>query len=1513
MLGLLDHLHALTALIRCMAGNDIDLYRLRVWLTVQLIQANPGLIPFDQGAYDDGIIAPAEEGERLAAELREAGERIAVVKSDYHDWEAPANRNAVRIGPFWSEDQTLVRFDVYRAIDADWNTIDRTVAPAGPQPILRLPAATIRSADGRSLAVASGTVWIAARLFSAAAPDGLVGLRVDGGEVLVPASVPDLPADGHWTLAADAEWAARFIPEQPAPAGPGDLGFRLPDALVLRHDGTVLIEGNASLVTDAGTFDLPPSGAPGAAADGIRIPLGSIGAELDTSQRPPAPLRLRGRHRLAGAAWLLPFGVPADIAGEARDGGALVLDLGDGAGRADIDGTTTALNWARGQLRLFASRRLCIVPKASGFGTMALTGWDGTGCRFAIAAGEKLVTLSWSPGGEMSILISGGSITTALDLPLAADGKPLDLPAPNTATLGLARVADGNWVTTLDGMVSDRAARQLPKRGYALANLYLCVRGPCRFLAGGHGAGLGAMDDGAAWLRFDGLSAEPTLPDPYANNWTGQPSGDEQPLPVDAMVRWSAALRPSVTTGFAQVPHWPAPAAPDAEPSRVDAAFQNRLRNAAHAAIEAGRGLKVIDLSSRAQQFGIEIDRRALFGASLEADSQLSLPTTNVRLFLLPQVQWEPVRNMKADNAGPVIRAASQGMPAFAGAVASGVVRALPEDVASHIVRAQHEGAHAAALFSLPFGLRAFADLGPDDAREGPCPASVHIHAPRFEGDLVAATQLRLEAQDRDRPGETPQGEARTMLGVMASVTPENDPKDVLPPEVRSALAARFANSVPLHRVDLSGYGLSCFSRWRFDPPPDQDFKGVTQVRFDAMIGRTAYEVIQLRSYLISAQCRVVRTIILDRTNCGVVERHDSGWTPLEDGNFARYIPYRTGLLRGFSHIRNITILKRALISYPAPDHPPGSPPPIWRWQAVVYDADAHLGEPGGETVVPIRGHMGYIPLAPVSKPNDPIPADKLTAPILGVLFDAIGGPMGGPANALLKLGGTLPFHVTGIQSDQAVKPGGGLDFVVSVTGTPTLPRVGQWNAVRIASDGLVAPVDPHRGLPVIRAPDGTPYRFSEAADAYSANAGRFGFLMDMDGGRLLFPAPQINPDAPGKMTTEPPELADAYALSQASGLLPPRARRLLGDTPAEFALSGASNWRLLTNDLSVQLQDTTLAGTSKWQMKRAFDAEPQGVNLLVDTAASALKIARSGRDSIDLDLPGLPQPLLSLVGSFASELGKGASSQKPDVRFGPALQQLREIVDALDNFTQMPLPFDIDVSAAPGPTPAFDVRLRLRLRLPGRENERIDIGVGKFSGKFEAVGQLRAALSGPASGRLLLSFEGDLQQGIIPPALFAGGYFRFAITIADAADPLVELAFATTASIGGDLIKGLIELEVTVRYGYTLVPQTLEPGVLLGLEARAKLLSGLVGLSFRTDVLARIRRLDASGALTDPRSPTVTIFAEINVIATVEVLWGLADDERELHTQFEQKLPLKPIVILGLGVNPLLLATELL
>ena len=83
-----------------------------------------------------------------------------------------------------------------------------------------------------------------------------------------------------------------------------------------------------------------------------------------------------------------------------------------------------------------------------------------------------------------------------------------------------------------------------------------------------------------------------------------------------------------------------------------------------------------------------------------------------------------------------------------------------------------------------------------------------------------------------------------------------------------------FAESVPLHHADLSGYGLSSFSEWS----QTVDDTGFVKAHFHVLNGRTAYEVIQFKSICWPSQARVVRTITLERHNSGVVKRTDSGW-----------------------------------------------------------------------------------------------------------------------------------------------------------------------------------------------------------------------------------------------------------------------------------------------------------------------------------------------------------------------------------------------------------------------------------------------------------------------------------------------------------------------------------------------------------------------------------------------------------------------------------------------------------
>ena len=163
---------------------------------------------------------------------------------------------------------------------------------------------------------------------------------------------------------------------------------------------------------------------------------------------------------------------------------------------------------------------------------------------------------------------------------------------------------------------------------------------------------------------------------------------------------------------------------------------------------------------------------------------------------------------------------------------------------------------------------------------------SVALHQPEFDDDLAAAQQLRLIATGGRPPGR-PLDPARMMPGRLrqtSNLFTPNDPglTSVLPSE--SAPLQEFEQAVPLHAVDLSGYGLSCFSDWHLDSTR-RGFRG----HAGALRCRgwpDSYEVIKFRTVLGPCQARVVRNIVMERRNSGRVQRFDTGWVAIDHGTF---------------------------------------------------------------------------------------------------------------------------------------------------------------------------------------------------------------------------------------------------------------------------------------------------------------------------------------------------------------------------------------------------------------------------------------------------------------------------------------------------------------------------------------------------------------------------------------------------------------------------------------------------
>ena len=272
-----------------------------------------------------------------------------------------------------------------------------------------------------------------------------------------------------------------------------------------------------------------------------------------------------------------------------------------------------------------------------------------------------------------------------------------------------------------------------------------------------------------------------------------------------------------------------------------------------------------------------------------------------------------------------------------------------------------------------------------------------------------------------------------------------------------------FEYSVPLHAADLSGYGLSCFSRWRRDAVPPDDAFGITQVRLDVLVGRTAYEVIECARCWPPASPRARANHRSERRNSGRVQRSTAAGRRIDDGTFNRYVPFETGVVRALRRVRHIRILPQPRLTVAD-----GS-----EWQAVRFDADAELDDViagGSNGLVPALDQAGYIQLSPVGAARvrrRQASRRRPTASVPKRCFAPVGGPIGGGIDCRIRLGGTLEMHLSALLADLAPDDGGAAGFAVAVYGGPTLPRAGQWSAVRIdGSTSDVSTVDARRGMP---------------------------------------------------------------------------------------------------------------------------------------------------------------------------------------------------------------------------------------------------------------------------------------------------------------------------------------------------------------------------------------------------------------------------------------------------------------
>ncbi|OOG77070.1 hypothetical protein [Algoriphagus sp. A40] len=324
----------------------------------------------------------------------------------------------------------------------------------------------------------------------------------------------------------------------------------------------------------------------------------------------------------------------------------------------------------------------------------------------------------------------------------------------------------------------------------------------------------------------------------------------------------------------------------------LGAPFPTRVKTG----IAVGRGENVAHIEQTSNQmFGVE-------------GMEVVVRSSAARLFMLPQVAWEPVYNLTPPGNNvlgdpPLFfnYYPNDGGPSRIANYHGGQVPLAPIPLVKYTLEQyKNQKTPVDALFTLSFGLKALAQLSHDEPRESQKP-ELNLVKPSFPNDMVGGIQIRAIAKDYGKDAmqgagpDSPMFKGFTVqLSNILGMDGQPNNSSTLGRSVTKIFNGEFFTSestpdilkkrgVPLSKIDFSGYGASTFSNWL---SPRAAIAETSQARFDIMLGRTGHEVIQVKSILKPWGIRVVRTITLFRTGSGYVYRTDSGWQAESDGLF---------------------------------------------------------------------------------------------------------------------------------------------------------------------------------------------------------------------------------------------------------------------------------------------------------------------------------------------------------------------------------------------------------------------------------------------------------------------------------------------------------------------------------------------------------------------------------------------------------------------------------------------------
>ena len=1422
------------------------------------------------------------------------------------------------------------------------------------------------------LDLGQGSIWFPAPWFATGSPSGsFTGFQIQSGSLdfSVPVSlisgVVVLPAGATFTL------AAKLAPHpSPTPAnGPGadanHAKVQIPVNIQIdfaENSANLVTLDDSSLNAYGTTVNFHWNNqAPAFASGQVAIPCDPDVASFAFSSVRSTVFIPSGSASIAAGGWALPAPVTA-IAnlGEADGAGYLYLGLGSGisgywqtqAQPYAFDGVI--LEASPGKLSVLAGSSI-VKPTVS---TIEL--WDEKPAALNRKSTIDIVyskpSVVYLATASTELLYASGTLNAYLDRPLEANGSRFPFLKMNALAIFFAEATQTR--VFLIAVPNTKPSIYLKELSIAFKNALLGVEPPSLLVF------IGTLQPQTTIVQqcrlalfFRAFWLLPSLPDPYAASFDtvetirSQESGQNTEILL-IEIQWSGApSQPSIQLALAVLSQ-----------TGAGAGFLGGIALSRRAG-----GLVLLDLSSHADLFGVKLGAdydaggdqghaNTLGNAPVFGFTDLSLAFNQgwLATFALPQTSWEPMVSEELPQG--LISAgidAGDGGPLVVHSINyQQLVPLAPIPVLTSQVKNVAAGKPFHATFSLPFGLTArieqpnalvntqsglvpglFANLG-----------AFQLNSPDFaDHNLRGGHQLTVIAPSNTKPPNADQPNASFggfthVFPFPADPGPSGYGYSVLGQDVGQIFEGEFGSggTVPLRRIDFSGYGASIFSDWRDDRQPP----AIIKVQFSTITGRTGYEVIKAATILYPYCVRLVRTVTIQRKLAGWVDRKDSGWQAATPGEFAFLTPdfighVHKGAVLGVYNVRNIRDLEgpsNVITATPAPP-PPFTDP--FQFRKVLFDAeigiDSRISVVAGGTVsndasgnpitlVPSRDLVGYVQLSPVFDPVDPSNLGYLPGLDQIASLIAQSGPLTPDLPCIMAVAslGAQPgvgLRCTTAEVNMALSGTNSPAVSVAVRGAPQLPRDGAWGVGKRASTEP-APhlLPPNASIPLVQnATDTTAWHFADTTDVLQLGTpdNLYSFLQSTGTQKVLFEQPNV-PQAgvasggggqtPGLQLPAAPSFGDMGALLNATGLFPDIANALSLATGAVEQIENLAGGLKYKKEYTYPLDPSTATGAkqstladlaSVFKLELAYadtskgTSKPTKITLIIDPTASPRWSISITPLSLLVTIPSLSSdPLLTIIAGFDADPAKyvggfvGDEKTKPhvtnlNVQFSGALDVIQTVfsrIEAIASFLPGGKAAGLKIGLSDGKLTVED-----SFALPT-----LPLGLGELSGISLDLG-LAIQLSPLSAGFTVGIGSPDNPFNWIVSPLAGNGLV--AVGLKNNA-PNIDLQAGIGLALAIDLGIASGSASIVIALNVDVNPPTITLMVLLTGQASVDVLDGLAsasltltaGIGVSVDPLP-IPAIKLSPPEIDFPSETITMIATVSVGIHLSVAWVVSVD----------------------------------